>query len=71
MATTRITTTSIDITAFPAATNATAPIRNDPMPPTTVGCVGKNRLWVRDDANPNTYYFSALGEVKGLANGAA
>lgn len=70
-ATTAIATTTVDITAFPAATNAKAPIRNDPPPPSTVGAVAKNRIWLRDDENPNTFYFSALGEVVGLANGAA
>ena len=70
-ATTVKSTTSVTITAFPASTTAKAPIRNDAMPATTVGKVAKNRMFVRDDSNPNKYLFSALGEVKGLSNGSA
>ena len=70
-ATTAIATVTVDITAFPAATAAKAPIRNDPPPLSSVGALAKNRFFLRDDANPNTFYFSALGEVKGLLNGAA
>lgn len=69
--TTLLTTFTYTATAFPASTSPKAPIRNDPPPPSTVGCVAKNRIFLRDDANPNTWYFSALGEVKGLLNGAA
>lgn len=69
-ATTAITTTTVDISAFPASTTAKAPIRNDPPPPSTVGCVAKNRIFLRDDDAPNTFWFSALGEVRGLLNGA-
>lgn len=70
-ATTAVATTTVDVSALPASTLARAPIRNDPPPPSTVGTVAKNRHWLRDDANPNRFYFSALGEVLGLANGAA
>ena len=70
-ATTAIATTSVTITAFPAATTAKAPIRNDPPPKSRVGWIAKNRIFVCDDANPNRFYFSALGEVVGLSNGAA
>ena len=69
-ATTRITTLTTDISALPSAVSPKAPIRNDPGPHSTVGCIAKNRIFVRDDANPNTFWFSALGEVKGLNNGA-
>jgi len=69
--TTLLTTFTYTATAFPASTTPKAPIRNDPPPSSTVGCVAKNRIFLRDDANPNTWYFSALGEVKGLLNGAA
>ena len=62
-------TTTVDISALPAATSPKAPIRNDPPPPSSVGCVAKNRHFLRDDANPNRFYFSALGEVEGLLNG--
>lgn len=68
-ATTAIGTTTVDISALPASTTPKAPIRNDPMPPSTVGCVAKNRIFLRDQANPNRFYFSALGEVEGLLNG--
>ena len=67
--TTAIGTTTIDISALPAATSPKAPIRNDPMPPSNVGCVAKNRILLRDSANRSRYYFSALGEVEGLLNG--
>ena len=70
-ATTVKSTTSVTITAFPASTTAKAPIRNDVVPNTTVGAVAKNRIFVRDDSNPNKYLFSALGEVRGLSNGSA
>ncbi len=69
--TTLLTTLTYTATAFPASTTPKAPIRNDPPPPSTIGCVAKNRIFLRDNANPNTWYFSALGEVKGLLNGAA
>lgn len=68
-ATTAIGTTTVDISALPASTTPKAPIRNDPPPPSSVGCTAKNRHFVRDDANPNRFYFSALGEVEGLLNG--
>ena len=70
-ATTVKSTTSVTVSTFPASTNAKAPIRNDVVPETTVGGVAKNRIFVRDDENPNKYLFSALGEVKGLSNGSA
>jgi len=68
--TTLLTTFTYTATAFPASTSPKAPIRNDPPPQSTVGCVAKNRIFLRDDAAPSTLYFSALGEVKGLLNGA-
>lgn len=68
-ATTAIATLTVDISAFPAATSPKAPVRNDPPPPTTIGCVAKNRHFIRDDANPQRFYFSALGEVEGTLNG--
>ena len=68
--TTAITTLTYDATAFPVATSPKAPVRNDVPPPSTVGTVAKNRVFLRDDASPNTYFFGALGEVKGLLNGA-
>lgn len=68
-ATTAITTLTVDISAFPASTTPKAPIRNDPPPPSSVGCIAKNRIFIRDDSNPNRFYFSALGEVEGLLNG--
>jgi hypothetical protein len=70
-ATTAISTLTVDITAFPASTAPKAPIRNDPPPPSSVGWVAKNRIFLRDDNNQATFWFSALGEVKGLLNGAA
>lgn len=70
-ATVKIGTNTTDVSSLPAATSPKAPIRNDPPPKSTVGCVAKNRIFLRDDAAPNTFYFSALGEVKGLLNGAA
>jgi hypothetical protein len=70
-ATTAIGTLTVDIAAFPASTAPKAPIRNDPPPPSSVGWVAKNRIFLRDDNNQATFWFSALGEVKGLLNGAA
>lgn len=69
VATTAIITQTVDISAFPAATSPKAPIRNDIPPPSTVGCVAKSRHFLRDDSNPNRFYFSALGEVEGTLNG--
>ena len=71
VATERVTTLTKNITAFPAATSAKAPERNDPPPPSRVGCVAKNRIFMRDEADRSKYWWSALGEVKGLSNGAA
>lgn len=71
VATTVLTTLTYTATAFPASTSPKAPIRNDPPPPSSVGWVAKNRFFQRDDENPATFWFSALGEVKGLLNGAA
>jgi len=70
-ATTAITTLTVDVTAFPASTSPKAPIRNDPPPDSSVGWIAKNRIFLRDDDSTATFYFSALGEVKGLLNGAA
>jgi hypothetical protein len=67
--TTAIGTLTVDVSSLPAATSPKVPTRNDPPPPSTVGCVAKNRIFLRDDANPNRFYFSALGEVEGLLNG--
>lgn len=71
VATTRITTLTVDVSALPSATSPKEPIRNDPPPPTTVGEVAANRYIVRKESAPHEFWFSALGEVKGLLNGAA
>lgn len=68
--TTIISTDTFDVSALPAATDPKAPIRNNEPPVTTVGTVAKNRMFIRDDRNPDTFFFSALGEVVGLSNGA-
>lgn len=68
-ATTAIGTLTVDISALPASTTPKVPIRNDPPPPSLVGCVAKNRIFIVDGANPNRFYFAALGEVEGLLNG--
>ena len=68
--TTIISTDTFIVTALPAALDPKAPVRNDPPPKSTVGEVAKNRIFLRDDQNPENFWFSALGEVKGLSNGA-
>lgn len=72
VATTSILTDTVDIAALPAATSPRAPIRNDPPPASTVGEVakGKTRIFLRRDLAPSQFWFSALGEVEGLLNGA-
>ena len=68
--TTIIQTDTFIVTALPAALDVKAPIRNDSPPKSTVGEVTKNRIFLRDDQSPEQFWFSALGEVKGLNNGA-
>ncbi len=68
--TTIIQTDTFIVTALPAALDPKAPTRNDPPPKSTVGEVAKNRIFLRDDQSPEQFWFSALGEVKGLNNGA-
>lgn len=70
VATTPITTSTVDISAEPAATSPTAPIRNDPVQPTRVLAGWKNRLAMRSETHPDQFWFTAFGEVKGLLNGA-
>ena len=65
-----INTATTDIAAEPAATSPTLPIRNDPLQPTGVLEVWKNRLAMRSETNPDQLWFTAFGEVKGLLNGA-
>ena len=68
--TTIISVDTFIVTALPAALDPKAPVRNDPPPKSTVGEVAKNRIFLRDDQSPEQFWFSALGEVKGLNNGA-
>src|SRR5882724_5510978 len=66
-----INTATTDISAEPASTSPTMPIRNDPVLPTGVMEVWKNRIAMRSEQNPDQLWFTAFGEVKGLLNGAA
>ena len=68
--TTAIVTDTFDVTALPAATIPKAPTLNDAPPATTVGDVAENRIIMRDDSNPNKYWWTAMGEVQALSNGA-
>lgn len=68
--TTIIATDTFDVSSLPAALDPKAPIRNDRGPPSTVGEIAKNRIFLRDEQSPEQFWFSALGEVKGLNNGA-
>jgi hypothetical protein len=47
-----------------------APERNDPPPKSQVLALHKARIFGRNEANKNELWFSALGEVRGLSNGA-
>lgn len=68
--TTVIGTDTFDVSALPAATVPKAPLLNDPPPASTVGDVGENRIIMRDDSNPHKFWWTAMGEVQALLNGA-
>jgi len=70
VATVAITSATTDISAEPASTSPTMPIRNDPVLPTKVLEVWKNRVVMRSETNNDQLWFTAFGEVKGLLNGA-
>src|ERR1700747_168369 len=70
-ATTVIATTNTTVTANPASTAPSAPIRNDPPNMTNVLGSWKNRLAARNETQPSQFWFSAFGEVAANNNGAA
>ena len=59
-----------DVSAIPDSTSVTAPIRNDPVQPSVVMCLWKNRIAMRDEEANSDLWFTAFSEVKGLLNGA-
>lgn len=65
-----ITTATTDISAVPASTSPIAPIRNDPVLPSRVMTLWKNRIAMRDEQALSNLWFTAFAEVKGLLNGA-
>lgn len=70
VATVDINTTTTDISAVPVSTSPTAPIRNDPVQPSRVLTLWKNRIASRDEQALSNLWFTAFAEVKGLLNGA-
>jgi hypothetical protein len=70
VATVEIHTLTQDISAIPASTSPTAPIRNDRVQPSTVLSLWKNRIAMRDEQALSNLWFTAFAEVKGLLNGA-
>lgn len=70
VATVQIGSTTTDISAVPASTSPTAPIRNDPPQPSRVMTLWKNRIAMRDEQALSNLWFTAFAEVKGLINGA-
>lgn len=70
VATVAITSTTTDISAVPTSTSPIGPIRNDPLQPSQVMCLWKNRIAMRDEQALSNLWFTAFAEVKGLLNGA-
>ena len=70
VATTVLATTTVDISAFPAASDPKEPTRNDPPPASPVMAVWKNRALLRDETDPRRAWFTSFGEVDSLTNGA-
>lgn len=70
VATVAITSTTTDISAVPVSTSPTAPIRNDPVLPSRLLTLWKNRIAMRDEQALSNLWFTAFAEVKGLLNGA-
>jgi hypothetical protein len=62
--TTRITTTTFDVDAFPAATLPREPLRNDPPGASLVMGQWRHRIAMRDESNKNRMWFTSFGEVK-------